>query len=200
MKLKYYLRGTGVGIILTAIVFSIVNPRQELSDDEIIRRATGLGMVMKDEDNPSLDKLINEMKPSAAEAVTTQDSEGTDNVDTEATVTAAPDDNMQPEDLEDIDEKNYEDKLAQHEPENEAVEDLQPEEEIEVEEISFTIERGMSSIAVANLLEKIGLVDDADSFNEYIVAQGKAAVIRTGSFSLPKGSSYQEIMDVITKK
>jgi len=200
MKLKYYLRGTGVGIILTAIVFSIANPRQELSDDEIIRRATGLGMVMKDEDNPSLDKLINEMKPSAAEAVTTQDSEGTDNVDTEATVTAAPDDNMQPEDLEDIDEKNYEDKLAQHEPENEAVEDLQPEEEIEVEEISFTIERGMSSIAVANLLEKIGLVDDADSFNEYIVAQGKAAVIRTGSFSLPKGSSYQEIMDVITKK
>jgi len=200
MKLKYYLRGTGVGIILTAIVFSIANPRQELSVDEIIRRATGLGMVMKDEDNPSLDKLINEMKPSAAEAVTTQDSEGTDNVDTEATVTAAPDDNMQPEDLEDIDEKNYEDKLAQHEPENEAVEDLQPEEEIEVEEISFTIERGMSSIAVANLLEKIGLVDDADSFNEYIVAQGKAAVIRTGSFSLPKGSSYQEIMDVITKK
>lgn len=200
MKLKYYLRGTGVGIILTAIVFSIVNPRQELSDDEIIRRATGLGMVMKDEDNPSLDKLINEMKPSAAEAVTTQDSEGTDNVDTEATVTAAPDDNMQPEDLEDIDEKNNEDKLAQHEPENEAVEDLQPEEEIEAEEISFTIERGMSSIAVANLLEKIGLVDDADSFNEYIVAQGKAAVIRTGSFSLPKGSSYQEIMDVITKK
>jgi len=200
MKLKYYLRGTGVGIILTAIVFSIANPRQELSDDEIIRRATGLGMVMKDEDNPSLDKLINEMKPSAAEAVTTQDSEGTDNVDTEATVTAAPDDNMQPEDLEDIDEKNNEDKLAQHEPENEAVEDLQPEEEIEAEEISFTIERGMSSIAVANLLEKIGLVDDADSFNEYIVAQGKAAVIRTGSFSLPKGSSYQEIMDVITKK
>lgn len=200
MKLKYYLRGTGVGIILTAIVFSIVNPRQELSDDEIIRRATGLGMVMKDEDNPSLDKLINEMKPSAAEAVTTQDSEGTDNVDTEATVTAAPDDNMQPEDLEDIDEKNNEDKLAQHEPENEAVEDFQPEEEIEAEEISFTIERGMSSIAVANLLEKIGLVDDADSFNEYIVAQGKAAVIRTGSFSLPKGSSYQEIMDVITKK
>ena len=47
MKLKYYLRGMGIGIILTAIVmgFALGGRRAAVSDAEIIKRARDLGMV-----------------------------------------------------------------------------------------------------------------------------------------------------------
>ena len=47
MKLKYYLRGMGIGIILTAIVmgFALGGRKATLSDAEIIQRAKTLGMV-----------------------------------------------------------------------------------------------------------------------------------------------------------
>ena len=47
MKLKYYLRGMGIGIILTAIVmgFALGGRKATISDAEVIRRAKELGMI-----------------------------------------------------------------------------------------------------------------------------------------------------------
>ncbi len=45
--LKYYLRGLGIGIVVTTIILTIVfNIRGKLSDSEIKERASKLGMVM----------------------------------------------------------------------------------------------------------------------------------------------------------
>ncbi len=48
MDLKYYLRGLGVGIVVTALIMGIassVDSKEALSDDEIRERARALGMV-----------------------------------------------------------------------------------------------------------------------------------------------------------
>ncbi len=47
MKLKYYLRGLGVGIVLTAVIMGVILGRRgsDMSDEEIIKRAKQLGMV-----------------------------------------------------------------------------------------------------------------------------------------------------------
>ncbi len=47
MKLKYYLRGMGIGIILTAIVmgFALGGRKTTISDAEVIERARALGMI-----------------------------------------------------------------------------------------------------------------------------------------------------------
>ena len=45
MKLKYYLRGLGIGIIVTAIIMSITNKPEEMTDAQIKMRALELGMV-----------------------------------------------------------------------------------------------------------------------------------------------------------
>lgn len=52
MKLKYYLRGMGIGIIVTTIILAISFSRREveISDEEIMARAAILGMVMQKED------------------------------------------------------------------------------------------------------------------------------------------------------
>ena len=47
MKRKYYLRGLGLGILVTALVFTIAGPK-ELSDEEIIKRAEELGYVKEE--------------------------------------------------------------------------------------------------------------------------------------------------------
>lgn len=56
MKLKYYLRGLGIGIICTAIIMGIAlsgNKKETMTDTEIIERARLLGMVMQEDiDNP----------------------------------------------------------------------------------------------------------------------------------------------------
>ena len=47
MKLKYYLRGIGIGVILTALImgFALGGRKTTISDAEVIERAKKLGMV-----------------------------------------------------------------------------------------------------------------------------------------------------------
>ena len=52
MKLRYFLRGLGAGIIFTAVVMGISGKAKEpvmLTDNEIMARARALGMVTKEE-------------------------------------------------------------------------------------------------------------------------------------------------------
>ena len=50
MGLRYYLRGLGIGIFVTAIVLSATKPaaKAEMTDSEVIARAKVLGMVEKE--------------------------------------------------------------------------------------------------------------------------------------------------------
>ena len=58
MKLKYYLRGLGIGIIVTTVILAVSFSKKEIkmSDEEIMARAAQLGMVKQeaaDAENPS---------------------------------------------------------------------------------------------------------------------------------------------------
>lgn len=50
MRLKYYLRGLGIGILVTTVILMIAFARHpaKMSDAEIIARAKELGMVMEE--------------------------------------------------------------------------------------------------------------------------------------------------------
>ena len=65
MRVKYYMRGIGVGIILTVIVCSFGNKqtKQTMSENEIIAAAKELGMVMKDENELDLSILKGTVTP-----------------------------------------------------------------------------------------------------------------------------------------
>ena len=47
MKLRYYLRGLGIGIAVTALFFGIYTGRvnRGMSDEEVKKRAAELGMI-----------------------------------------------------------------------------------------------------------------------------------------------------------
>ena len=45
MKLKYYLRGLGIGIMVTTVIMSFIRQPEELTDTQIKARARELGMI-----------------------------------------------------------------------------------------------------------------------------------------------------------
>ena len=70
MKLKYYMRGLGIGILMTAIIMSVAYAgRDEMTDEEIKARAKELGMV---------ESMVLSEIDSDKEPVTTGEPEATD--------------------------------------------------------------------------------------------------------------------------
>ena len=185
MKLKYYMRGLGIGILLATLILSISNTKENLTDAEIIARAKKLGMVMEDEIDNNLKEVIK--KPSITEGPeVTPDISVTPSpaisitpaltvtpiITPEPTITSAPNVTEQPE-----------------------VTDA-PQTKL----VTFTIQKGMSSNKVSKLLQEIGLIEDAKDFNEYLIGENKVSVIQVGTYELPENSTYGDIVDAITKK
>ena len=69
----------------------------------------------------------------------------------------------------------------------------------EVPSKSITIPGGMGSDQVAVLLYQQGIVDNATTFNRYLIDRGQDRYIRSGVKTIPIGSSYEEIASIITK-
>jgi hypothetical protein len=205
MRLKYFMRGIGIGIILTALILSIGNPREKLTDEEIIKRASALGMTMMDDGNTDLDKLLDKIKPTGnvtpsiaptpelTPAVSPNPtSTAAASPQPTAALTSAPKQESTPAPTITAPEISIR-------PTNIPAVTIQPVKDVNSSKISFNIESGMSSGKVAELLEEKGLIDDADEFNTYIVEMGKASVIKIGTYTLPKGSTYGDIISEITK-
>ena len=58
MRFKYYLRGAGIGVIVATLILSVAFLFQDnISDEEVIRRAMKLGMVMEENDQGTLADL-----------------------------------------------------------------------------------------------------------------------------------------------
>ena len=83
MKLKYYLRGLGIGIIVTTLVLMVAfsGKKEKLSDQEIMQRAEQLGMVMADagqtETEPETETGTEENTGTEAQPDTEQDVQNT---------------------------------------------------------------------------------------------------------------------------
>lgn len=188
MKLKYYMRGLGIGIILTTLIFTFINNEKKLSDEEIIRKAKALGMVTEDERNANLEQVLHNNKPTGISAEPTSNPEVSPSVtpsiapDLEDTITPTPG-------------------LTQEPTEEPTKQPTKMPEPLETtNEVRFTIEQGMTSSKVADLLLDVGLIDNSGNFNDYLIMAGKASVIRVGSYSIPKDATYDEITKMITSR
>lgn len=188
MKLKYYMRGLGIGIILTTLIFTIGNPKEKLSDDEVRQRAEALGMVTKEDSSSGLDKILDNAKLT----VTSAPSDSPIIPTKEPTPTATPTAKPTQEPTKAPTPKPTHQPTAVPKPTKAAGETAT--------KVSFTIKSGMSSGEVAIVLKEAGLVTNADAFNQYIVKSGKASIIRVGSYSIPSDATYDEIIKMITTK
>lgn len=61
------------------------------------------------------------------------------------------------------------------------------------------IASGSSSSSIAKALEKQGLVASSSEFLNTLVASGKETKLKAGTFAIPEGSSYEKIIEILTK-
>lgn len=171
MKLKYYLRGLGIGILVTAAILTIVyHTKGSMSDSQIMKRAAQLGMVMASTEDDTLFAQTTQVDTTIGETGTISVEETTTVVETTEAVTEAST------------EKPTE---APTEP--------------AAAEAVLTISPGMYSESVSAELVRLGIITNQKEFNSYLVNNGYAECIQTGDFKIKADMSYDEIARIITK-
>lgn len=177
MKLKYYLRGLGIGILVTTIILMIAfsGHKADISDEEIIARAKALGMVMTEQEKE-------DAIPKGTEDNLTESTEQKPEKTTEQSQTTEQDKTT---------ERNQTTEQGQTESTDQAKAETQKE---------ITVKAGDSSNTVADKLFQEGLVDDASAFNKYLVDNKVDSSIQPGTFTIPQGATYEEIGGLLTGK
>ena len=194
MKLRTYLRGLGLGLIVAALVTG-VGSQQTMSDEQIKSRAKELGMM---EGHTYLNQV-----DAAIETEETAETEET--TETEETVETVIVETLESESRVELEsETAAEETKAQEtapEAESESVEESQEqpvEDTMAPETVTFQIHRGDSSVSVAKRLAEAGLVGDAKAFDQYLCQNGYDKKIRTGTYEIQSDSSNEEIAKIIT--
>ena len=167
MKLKYYLRGLGVGIVVTAVILTIANHLgNKMSDEDIIKRAAKLGMVMKEDESlfpPTEPETTTPepTSPSPAEQDTTAVKPAEQETTTPEPTTPVP-----------------------TEPETTTPVPAEPQTSgIVIHTATITVTSGMYSEAVSQKLEEAGIVKNWREFNEYLTSNGYSERLQIGRAS-----------------
>lgn len=186
MKLKYYLRGLGIGIFVTAIIMGISAGKRQPTDEEIKARARELGMIestvlsnMPDLSQP--DSSTAGPKESIPEESTPEETIPEESKPAEAEP-AEPDESTPAE--EDEEESEPPASLPAEEPAGQLV--------------TITIRSGQSSVSVSKQLAEAGLVESASEYDKYLCANGYDKKIRVGTYEIAVGASEEEIARTIT--
>ncbi len=211
MKIRYYLRGLGLGILVTAIFFMVSGKQSQTMSDEMIKaRAKELGMsesvvlseLPAQEEGKS---LVEEESGTVEEAVQeTEVIETQEEISTEESVETEVSEEVTEETAseEADEEKAEEEPVSKQEPEEESVSEEAVIEEpsrttSNTEPIVVTVNRGEGSDTVSKHLQEAGLVADAHEYDRYLMANGYDKRIGAGEHSIPAGSTWEDIAKIL---
>lgn len=192
MKFKYFLRGLGLGILFSSIIFLAAyqgNSPKKLTDAEVIKRAKELGMV--EEDTPLKGLLSSEEKASE------KDKEKSTANEKDVKQDASVQENTEQDTVSTTEAKSSEES-SQKESDSAQASTENKDTDQNKEKVTLTIEGGASSYPVCQRLQELGMIDSAEEFDSYLVEQGYASRIRVGTHTLKKGMSFYEIAEAIS--
>ncbi len=201
MNLKYYLRGLGIGITVTALIMGIATggSKETLSNEEIKERAKELGMI---EESTVLGDVLPTQAPTqepVVESTPTQEPEEqpteapTPTAEPEATPTSMPTEKPAPT------EKPTDSETAESVKVEKSVETDDVESSSEDGSESYTVEvkSGQDSYTVCEKLEEIGLIASASDFDRYLYQSGYDKKIRAGKHEIPADADTEEIAQIL---
>lgn len=214
-KLKYFIRGLGVGIIFTAIVMSIslqasrsrIIRENALTKQEIMEKAYSYGMVLgkeedsastltdedtqkkQEEDTKKQEEVSNKQEDSEGQEVASTEDNSKEDQDVEST---KKDDKIVKEEKENIDTNEQNAMIKEDKSDNNSI--------VSIDYVPITVTSGMTATSVSKYLKEVGIIEDSDEFRAYLSEQGYAAKIRTGEYLIPVSSTYKKIADIITRK
>lgn len=184
MKLKYYLRGLGIGIIVTTIIlvscFSMQKPK--MTDAQIIEKASQLGMIM-----PEQDSVV------AAETETTEPEETQQKNEQQV---AAEEAQQETEQQTEVPKEQATEETQQDAP-SEDKENAESEEPAQQEPFTLVVNRGDVCRTMCENLAANGVIDDSEGLRKYLSEVGYASFISAGTYQIPYHASYEEITNIL---
>ena len=222
MKLKYYLRGLGIGIIITSIILMIASSgsKTEMTDAEIIKRAEELGMVMKEDplfpsadnstenseviENTEVPNVTEELEmteetESTEEIETTEVAEGTEETETTEVQGSTEETSEETESTEETETIE----VTPSTEETETIEDTQASENTEAtvegekETYHLVIPAGGIPRLICNELEENGVVESSAELRQYLSDVGFIKSISVGEYDIPYGSTNEEVYQIL---
>lgn len=207
MNLKFYLRGLGVGMLVTAVVMAILsgNGKESLSDDEIKSRAKELGMIENvvlseigtekeqqensvEEENSALPATSPEMNPSPLPEDIIPENEMDETTADEDTAIEEEDTSTETSDSSDTST------VTSTTPATSGM--GLPAEDVK-ESVSIEIKSGDGSFSVSKKLEAAGAITSASDFDTFLCSNGYDKKIRVGSYTIPADADYETIAAAI---
>ncbi len=206
MKRKYYLRGLGFGILVTALVFIIAGP-SELSEEEIIKRAEKLGYTKVESVTPSIG--IKELleTPAPSNTIKPEATPEPTQAMTESPVpTKAPEVSPEPTQVPQATLTPVPTPTETPKPTNTPMPTEPPKPTVppvatpaaEVITAVISVERGNSATVVCNKIEAAGIVKDADKLRNYLINNNLTDYINIGSYTLSSDMSIERIAKLLT--
>lgn len=208
MKLKYYLRGLGIGIAVTALLMGYSNKNRaaepkaevateetagdlladrngEATTEEVIEQSTVENVTVEtdsaetSEEETSQEETASELESSTQEAETITETESVTETETES-----------------VQAEETTDKKEQTRSSTEAdAGNALPQTTIEI-----NIVRGDDSGTVARKLQNAGMVESATEYDAYLMQHGYDKKIRVGKVEIPVDATWQEIAEYISGK
>ena len=211
MKLRYYLRGLGIGMIVTALLMGIALKKQPLSDAEVRVRAMELGMVDGDSRTLAGNQASQDSGQASPDPTAVSSTEPTATPSPEPTTAPVvtpipvetPSSGSEPDALKPLPMVTLKPQVKTPEPADTAsasVPDSTRESASEQSDsVTFVIQRGQSSYGVAKALAEAGLIEDASAFDQYLESNGYSKRINSGTYEIPADSTEEDIAKIITR-
>lgn len=207
MNRKSYLKGLGIGIVVTALIFIVSSQfnNKTMSDDDVIKRAKELGMI------ESTTLTVNaDLKDNVSdEGNKVPDNNNQNNVkdDSSDSNTKIADKNDKNDEVKENKESD-DMKVNSGDSDNNEVTNDSPDEnendnkdepaddskESNTEEyVIVSVVGGQGSETISSSVQKVGLIEDASDFNSYLCQNGYDKKLRVGNHEIPAGADYETI-------
>ena len=172
MRLKYYLRGLGLGIIFTCVILMIFSNGNKSKDTSVVEDSNGIELT----EAVGYDFDSNEEEEQSV----TDESNNDEN------------DSNSNDEIQSLDEninKPIDDQTV-----NEITGDSG---ELESEYVSLVIEQGDIARDVAEKLYEDGIINDVEAFRKYLGETGVSHTLHAGEYQIKVGATFEEIVEVI---
>lgn len=191
MRLKYYLRGLGLGIIFTCLMFMLFSNKKADNTDQMdinqqleTTTETLSNQTSGDDKN---DTANDEAVSGSADVQNNTDAEDDVNAQNNADAQNTADNQTGASDTTDTSNQTDDSNI----PGETGTDDVQD------EYVTLVIEKGDIARDVAESLYEDGIIDDAESFRKYLGETGVSRTLHAGEYNIKVGSTYEEIVELL---
>ena len=190
MNLKYYLRGIGLGVIVTVVIMSIITGgrKESLTNEEIKERAKALGMI----EDKVLTEYMEDRKQREEGALVKKETEAA-----EVTVDSSFTGSVQEEENAGLEKNTPEERAASDTEEDRGFEEGD-EGMLPTGPTIFTVKKGELPYSIGERLVKSELISSAEEFETYMLNNGYDRKVMAGEYKIPAGANEETIARLIT--